>query len=116
MMKAFSVGWLASIRSQKPASSSTLENSFARRPCRELRRVDCVHEGLHSMTFGTRYRPAATCGALRLIELVVVRFGDHVGSQALRQTRQRMRHRRDTRGVGARSSSPTKSRIADRLC
>ena len=52
------------------------------------------------MTLGTRYRPAATCGALRWYLLVLVGFGDYVGPQALHLAGERMRHRLDARRVG----------------
>ena len=50
------------------------------------------------MTLGTRYRPAIAWGALRWIELVLVPFGDRVGTLPLRQARQWVRHGHDAGG------------------
>ena len=61
-IKAFSCGWCASMRASSMRVSSTLENSRGSQARGQL----CQRYGMqtHSMTFGTRYSAAATCGAL----------------------------------------------------
>ncbi len=65
VMKAFSVGCDASIRLSRDFVSSVTENSLARSFFASSDSVSVCIFGFYSMTLGTRYSAASTCGALR---------------------------------------------------
>ena len=51
------------------------------------------------MTLGTRYSAGFDLRSVALVELVLVLFGHDVGAHALCETRERMSHGLDTRGL-----------------
>ena len=102
--KAFRAGAIRSMRPRKCRVRSRLENRRALRPAASSATVSVCSDmtGSHSMTLGTRYRPAATAAAFcwyfscRSISVTTS------GRRRWDLVRERVRHGHDAAGVGRR--------------